>query len=106
MTLLTQWLGCYWGEEDTWFYFEADDDGLVTRQIELQGPERTPIAAAQLDEWRHAWQEGSVRDYESRYGRCADQPLTTWRCPQPVTLTRLEYDKIWQEARQAIDRRL
>lgn len=55
--------------------------------------------------WRHAWQEGRVREYESRYGCCAEQPLTTWRCPEPVTLTRLEYDGIWQEARQAIDRR-
>jgi hypothetical protein len=41
---------CYWDEEDIWFYFEVDADGWVTRQIELQGSELTPIAAASLDE--------------------------------------------------------
>jgi len=50
---------CYWDEEDVWFYFEVNAEGWVTRQIELQGPELTPIAAASLDEWQQARDAGS-----------------------------------------------
>ncbi|AYG80790.1 hypothetical protein DWB77_02928 [Streptomyces hundungensis] len=39
---------CYWDEEDTWFYFEVDATGWVIRQIELEGPGLTPVAAASL----------------------------------------------------------
>ncbi|MDH6130201.1 hypothetical protein P3T39_007194, partial [Kitasatospora sp. GP82] len=48
---MMKWLRCYWDEEDIWFYFELDPDGQVIRQVELQEPERTPLAAASLDEW-------------------------------------------------------
>ncbi|MEU3051467.1 hypothetical protein ABZ705_34150 [Streptomyces sp. NPDC006984] len=39
--LVTTWMRCYWDEEDTWFYFEVDAEGLVIRQIELEGPDLT-----------------------------------------------------------------
>ncbi|MER7910404.1 hypothetical protein [Streptomyces sp. NPDC096068] len=42
---MTTWMRCYWDEEDVWFSFEADAEGVVTRQVELQDPAATPIAA-------------------------------------------------------------
>jgi hypothetical protein len=43
---VTRWFRAYWAEEDTWFHFEADAAGWITRQIELQRPLEKPIAAA------------------------------------------------------------
>jgi hypothetical protein len=40
------WIRCHWDEEDNWSYFEFDDEGQVTRKVELQGPEQTAVAAA------------------------------------------------------------
>jgi hypothetical protein len=53
---------CYWDEEDTWFYFEVNGEGMVTRQAELKGPTLTPLAAASLDEWQRAQDAGLLAD--------------------------------------------
>lgn len=66
--LVTTWMRCYWDEEDVWFYFEVDAEGWVTRQVELQGPEQTPVAAASLDEWQQAHYAGRLDEYDSRFG--------------------------------------
>lgn len=50
---MTRWFRSYWAEEDTWFYFEADAGGWVTRQVELQGPLQKPITAASLSVVSH-----------------------------------------------------
>ena len=72
-----RWLESYWDEEDVWFYFEADEDGCVLRQVELSGPTRAPIMAASLAEWPDADSDGidAVRRYESKYGSTAEVPL-------------------------------
>lgn len=59
---------CYWDEEDVWFYFEVDAEGWVTRQVELQGPGLTPIAAASLEEWQRAHDAGRLDEYDDRFG--------------------------------------
>ena len=100
---MTQWLRCCWDEEDTWFYLEADDDGWISRQVEVHGTDRKPIAAASLTEWRQAQHAGQLREYEKRYGRTADQPITTWDGWDPEDLTEAEFDRIWEEARRAIE---
>jgi hypothetical protein len=46
-----RWLSSSWVEADIRYYFEADEDGWVLRQIELEGSERIPVAAAALAEW-------------------------------------------------------
>ncbi|WP_345665751.1 hypothetical protein [Streptomyces venetus] len=61
---MTSWMRCYWGEEDVWFYFEVDAEGWVARQIELQGPESTPTAAAFLAEWQQTQQAGRLDEYD------------------------------------------
>ena len=75
-----RWLKSYWDEEDVRLFFEADEDGWVLRQIELRGPELTPITAASLAEWPDAGADGfdATRRYVSKYGSLADQPISTW----------------------------
>lgn len=69
---------CYWDEEDVWFYFEVDEDGWVTRQVELQGPGLTPIAAASLAEWQQAHEAGRLDEYDTRFGITAELPVSAW----------------------------
>jgi hypothetical protein len=97
---------CYWDEEDIWFYVEADADGEVTRQIELQGPEATPLAAASLDEWRRACDRGLMADYERTYGFTSELPVSEWEGHDPQPLTADEFEKVWAAARRQIEARL
>jgi hypothetical protein len=75
-----RWLKSYWDDEDVLFFFEADEDGWVLRQVELCGPDRTPTVAASLAEWPDADRGGidAVRAYEAKYGALADQPISEW----------------------------
>lgn len=81
---------CYWDEEDVWFYFEVDAGGWVTRQVELEGPELTPTAAASLDE------------YDSRFGFTAELPVSEWEGHDPEQLTLEEFEEVWGAARRRI----
>lgn len=65
---MRRWFRSYWDEEDTWFYFEIGGDGWVTRQVELQGAELRPVAAA-----RHT-------DSDTQYGTTAESPSGTATC--------------------------
>ncbi|MEV7304350.1 hypothetical protein [Streptomyces clavifer] len=98
---MKHWFRSYWAEEDTWFYFEIDADGWVARQVELQGPPQTPIAAASLAEWQLAQQAGTLADYESTFGGTAEVPLQEWEGPEPYDLTLEEFEAIWLTARAA-----
>lgn len=80
---------CYWDEEDVWFYFEVDAGGWVTRQIELQGPELTPIAAASLNEWQQAHEPGRLDEYDNRFGITAELPVSEWEGHDPEQLPRV-----------------
>jgi hypothetical protein len=93
---------CYWDEEDIWFYFEADAEGWVIRQIELQGPDLAPIAAASLDEWQQARDAGRLAQYESRFGITAELPVSEWEGHNPEHLTSAEFEEVWVLARQQI----
>lgn len=72
--LVTTWMRCHWDEEDVWFYFEVDAEGWVTRQIELEGPERIPIAAASLAEWQQACDTGRIDEYDTGSGSLRNRP--------------------------------
>jgi hypothetical protein len=93
---------CYWDEEDTWFYFEVDPEGRVTRQIELEGPELTPIAAASLEEWQRACEAGRPDEYGNRYGITAEPPVHEWEGHDPQPLTCGEFEEVWDTARRHI----
>ncbi|MEV0096004.1 hypothetical protein [Streptomyces sp. NPDC050738] len=93
---------CYWDEEDTWFYFEVDAEGWVIRQIELEGPDLTPIAAASLEEWQRALDAGRLDEHDSRFGITAELPVSEWEGHDPLPLTSEELEEGWRTARQHI----
>ena len=99
---MTTWIRCYWDEEDIWFYFEVDDVGQVTRQIELEGPEQVPLAAASLAEWSGAQATGRLGDYESVFGFTAQIPISEWEGHSPESLTATAFEHAWAAARQSI----
>ncbi|MFD5783001.1 hypothetical protein [Streptomyces sp. NPDC126933] len=93
---------CYWDEEDTWFYFEVGAAGWVIRQIELEGPELTPIAAASLKEWQRAYDAGRLDEYDNRFGITAELPVSEWEGHDPLSLASEEFEEVWKTARQDI----
>ncbi|MFD3776382.1 hypothetical protein [Streptomyces sp. NPDC058612] len=93
---------CYWDEEDVCFYFEVDDEGWVTRQIELEGPALTPIAAASLAEWQRARDAGRLDEYDNRFGITAELPVSEWEGHDPEELTLDEFEEVWDSARRQI----
>nr|WP_030733048.1 hypothetical protein [Streptomyces sp. NRRL S-237] len=99
---MTTWMRCYWDEEDTWFYFEVDAEGWVIRQVELEGPELIPIAAASLAEWQRARDAGRLGDYDSRFGITTELPVSEWEGHDPEQLTFEEFEDVWGPARQQI----
>ena len=102
---MTKWLRCYWDEEDIWFYFELDADGQVTRQVELQEPELTPLAAASLEEWQHAQETSRLAEYEANYGLTAELPFQEWEGHEPQGLSADEFEGVWAAAREQIELR-
>lgn len=100
-----KWFRSYWKEEDIWFYFEVDSEGWVTRQIELQGPEMAPIAAASLAEWQRAYDAGRLDQYDSRFGITAELPVSEWEGHDPEQLTSEEFEEVWGPARRQIGSR-
>ncbi|MFF3430589.1 hypothetical protein [Streptomyces sp. NPDC002602] len=93
---------CYWDEEAVWYYLEVDAEGWVDRQVELQGPELVPIAAASLAEWQRAWDTGDIGAYESRFGITAELPVSEWEGHDPEELTLDEFEEVWDSARRRI----
>lgn len=97
--VMTRWFRSHWAEGDTWFYFEADADGWVTRQVELEGPPEMPIAAASLAEWEAAQRAGTLRDYEATFGSTAEIPVQEWDAHEPQDLAAEEFETVWLTAR-------
>jgi hypothetical protein len=99
---VTTWMRCHWDEEDIWFYFEVDAEGWATRQVELQGPELAPIAAASLDEWQQAQDAGLLDEYDHSFGIIAELPVSEWEGHDPETLTLEQFEEVWGPARRQI----
>ncbi|MGW4722758.1 hypothetical protein [Streptomyces sp. NPDC004291] len=93
---------CYWDEEDIWFYVEVDAEGWVIRQVELQGPAATPIAAASLDAWQRVQEAGRLAEYEGRFGITAELPVSEWEGHDPEELTSDRFEEVWDAARREI----
>ncbi len=71
----------------------------MIRQVELEGPELIPIAAASLAEWQRARDAGRLGDYDSRFGITAELPVSEWEGHDPEQLT---FEDVWGPARQQI----
>lgn len=99
------WMRCYWSEEDVWFYFEVDREGWVIRQVELEGPELTPIAAASLAEWQRAYDAGRLDEYDNKFGITAELAVSEWEGHDPEELTSDQFEEVWDMARRQIESR-
>lgn len=80
-------------------------EGWVTRQIVLQGPELTPIAAASLAEWQQAHEAGRLFEYDNRFGMTAELPVSEWEGHDPEELTAEEFEEVWDTASRQIPAR-
>ncbi|QGV79644.1 hypothetical protein [Streptomyces ficellus] len=99
---MTTWMRCHWDEGDTWFYFEVDSDGWVIRQVELEGPELIPVAAASVAEGQRARDAGRLDEYDGRFGITAESPVSEWEGHDPEQLTFEEFEEVWGSARRRI----
>ncbi|MFZ3499311.1 hypothetical protein ACODT5_39905 [Streptomyces sp. 5.8] len=88
---MTTWFRSYWDEEETWFYLEVGDDDCVSRQVELQGAELRPVAAAR------------DTDSDARYGITAESPVSEWKGYLPERLTAAQFEDIWVTARRHLE---
>ena len=95
-----RWVRRFWGEEGIWFYFELDEQGWVTRQIELQGRDRIPIAAASSSEWLTEQQAGRIQQYLTRFGGVADKPIPPDEINDYEPLPEDAFEQVWQAARR------
>lgn len=98
---MTTWLRRYWNEGDTWFLFELDDEGTVTRHIELEGDDGTPTTAAAVDEWLRALQAGRIREYMTTYGIVAEEPVAPVSAYERIPAE--EFEQTWERARRTLE---
>jgi hypothetical protein len=77
----------------------------VTRQTELQGPERIPIAAAIREEWIAALPGGTADRYRPVFGATADLPLHVWEDVELEDVAAEEFEAVWIKARAACEAR-
>lgn len=101
----TRWIRCFWEEDSIWFSFELDTDGYVTRQVEVQEPGGSVLAAASLAEWNDARIAGRLAEYERAYGLTAEPPISEWEGHDPQPLSASEFESVWTAARQHIQDR-
>lgn len=102
---VARWIRSYWDDEDVTFLWEVDDNGWITRSVELVGPERRVQAAAALDEVTRARDSSgisAVRAYEVRYGVAPEKPIDDWGFPHE-NISQSEFDQVWAESRRALE---
>jgi hypothetical protein len=74
----------------------------VTRQVELEGPELIPIAAASLAGWQQARDAGRLGEYDSGFGITAELPVSEWEGHNPGQLISEKFEEVWASARRQI----
>ncbi|MFF0066526.1 hypothetical protein ACFYRC_34340 [Streptomyces sp. NPDC005279] len=104
---MTRWIRTYYDEDDTWSYFELDDEKWAVRQMDLRGPDRHPVTAASLSEVLANRNHGgltAVARYELRYGVLAEGSLDGWQEAQcAAEISAGEFERLWTAARKYLD---
>ncbi|MFD8417601.1 hypothetical protein ACFV2Q_38735 [Streptomyces sp. NPDC059650] len=103
---MPMWIRVYDEDLDLWRYFEGDEGGQVTRQVDLRGRDGTPVTAASLDEVLR-FQERSDIDtmgrYQQRYGAIAEGRLTIRDgARRGGEISAEEFERVWLDARRAL----
>ncbi|AXB44167.1 hypothetical protein [Amycolatopsis albispora] len=103
---MATWFRTYHAAEDLWLYFETDDEGWATRQVEVRGKDSRPVTAASLDEVLHLRDHAdlpAMGRYERQYGVLAEAPLDGWRDqPRAAEISAAEFEHRWIEARRIL----
>lgn len=103
---MVTWFRTYYGDEDLWLYFEADDEGWAARQVEVRGKDARPVAAASLAEVLHLRDHADLAAmgrYERQYGILSEGPLDGWQDqPEAAEISSAEFEQLWTEARRAL----
>ncbi|MGW0803620.1 hypothetical protein [Nonomuraea sp. NPDC002799] len=103
---MARWIRLYHPAENTWSFYELDDQEWAVRQIDLQGPDQRPTTAADLDEvlrLRDQYGLAELQAYERRYGVLAEGSLEGWQdADQATEITRQAFETLWTEARQRL----
>jgi len=89
----------YWDEEDLWFYFELDEEGWVTRQVELEGSSGRPVTAASISEWFEELEAGRIQLYQARFGGLADKPISQDELGEYELVVGDDFEELWRRAR-------
>ncbi|MET0135621.1 MAG: hypothetical protein ABW215_18735 [Kibdelosporangium sp.] len=93
----------YWDEEDIWYYFELDAEGWVTRHIEVQQPDGTPLVAASLREWFRELEAGRIGQYLTRYGHLAEKPIEDDEIEDYEPVSEDDFERLWASARRHLE---
>lgn len=100
------WVHSEWSEEGIDFFYEFNAAGVALRAIELQGPEKRPIAAASLVEWREC-QRGMMQPqtpaslrYALRYGGVPEGTEGDWGDYPHDLIEVAEFERLWETARE------
>ncbi|MGY0233218.1 hypothetical protein [Longispora urticae] len=89
----------HWADEDVWFLFELDDEGWVTRHVELSGPDLTPRVAASMREWFAELDAGRIGAYHRRFGVLAEVALSPTDRLDWEPVGGDEFEQCWSRAR-------
>lgn len=100
------WIRAYDEDQDLWQYFEGDEEGRVTRQVDLLGEDGTPVAAASLEEVLRFQERSDITvmiRYRQRYGAIAEGRITGREGPGHAgEISAEEFERVWLDARRTL----
>lgn len=100
------WIRAYDEDQDLWQYFEGDEEGWVTRQVDLRGGDGTAVTAASLEEvlrFQERSDIAAMSRYQQRYGVIAEGRLTAWEgAPRAGRISAEEFERVWLDARRTL----
>ncbi|MGW4200945.1 hypothetical protein [Streptomyces sp. NPDC004726] len=100
------WFRTYYEDEALWLFFEAADEGWVTRQVEVREVDSQPVTAASLAEVLHLRDHADLAAmgrYERQYGVLAEGPVDGWQDqPQAAEISAEQFERLWAEARRTL----
>ncbi|MCB5177955.1 hypothetical protein [Streptomyces antimicrobicus] len=100
------WIRVYDEDRDLWQYFEGDEAGQVTRQVELRGDDGTPVTAASLEEvlrFQECSDVDTMSRYQRRYGTIAEGRITDRNgAGRAGEISAEEFERIWLDARRTL----
>lgn len=95
-----RWVRRYGDEEDRWYYFEVNDKGWVTRQVEVMAGMGAPVTAASMTEWFQELAAGRIRAYEEQFGATADRPIGPDELDACEPVEPSAFEELWRRARR------